>query len=96
MEGKRGLFALPGNGSGTNRLGGWLKVLAAAATRIDLMGSTEGSKCQYLFISATIQCWGRLVQEHVTYVCLKTYLFANMEGEMGCDIQLKSRRHLRR
>lgn len=96
MEGKRGLFALPGNGSGTNRLGGWLKVLEAAATGIDLMGNMEGSKCQYLFISATIQNRGRLVQEHVTYVCLKTYLFGNMGGEMRCDIQLKSRRHLRR
>lgn len=55
MEGKRAQFALPGNGSGTNSLGGWLKVLAAAATGIDLMGNTEGSKCQYLFISASRQ-----------------------------------------
>lgn len=53
MEGKRALFALPGNGSGTNSLGGWLEVLAVAATGIDLMGNTEGSKCQYRFISAT-------------------------------------------
>lgn len=52
MEGKRALFALPGNGSGTNSLGGWLKVLAVAATGIDLTGSAEGPKCQYLFISA--------------------------------------------
>lgn len=52
---ERALFALPGNGSGTNSLGGWLKVLAVAATGIDLMGNTEGSKCQYLFISAASQ-----------------------------------------
>lgn len=52
MEGKRGVFALPGNGSGTNRLGGWLNVLAEAATGIDLMGNTVGgAKCQYLFTS---------------------------------------------
>lgn len=55
MEGKRAQFALPGNGSGTNSLGGWLKVLAVAATGIDLMGNAEGSKCQYLFISAASQ-----------------------------------------
>lgn len=28
------------------------------------------------------------------YVCLKTDLFTNTEGEMRCDIQLKSRLHL--
>lgn len=44
MEGKRGVFALPGNGSGTNRLGGWLNVLAEAATGIDLMGNTVGGQ----------------------------------------------------
>lgn len=55
MEGKRALFALPGNGSGTNSLGGWLEVLAVAATGIDLMGSTEGSKCQYPFTSTASQ-----------------------------------------
>lgn len=44
MEGKRGVFARPGNGSGTNRLGGWLNVRAEAATGIDLMGNTVGGQ----------------------------------------------------
>lgn len=98
MEGQRALFALPGNGSGTNSLGGWLNALAGAATGIDLMGNTEGSECQYLFISTASQGRERRLREHVCpmeiYVCLETDLSTNTKGEMRYDIQLKSRLHL--
>lgn len=65
MEGKRGVFALPGNGSGTNRLGGWLNILAEAATGIDLMGNTVGGPSVNICL---LPSRGRLAQGHVIYV----------------------------
>lgn len=98
-EGKRAVFALPGDGSGTNSLGRLAESPGSYRNRLD--GEHGGAPSVNIFFISLPKSEPRTaVQEHVCLmeicVCLETDLFANIKGEMWYDIQLKSRLHLPR